>query len=129
MSLHRSALIKTMREDFPNIESWLDGYRDNLTFEVLRFRQFTEDAIARGDLPLVRKCFALANVAFETGNRAVRNAIVVTYLEHLEFTGSNGATAEKELPAPLAAERTRMRTILVGLTALPSKKKHPKRAT
>jgi hypothetical protein len=129
MNLHRSAFIKAMRDEFPGVASWLNGYRDNLTLEILRFRQFTEDAIVRGDLPLVRKCFIFANKAFSTGNRHVRNALIVTYLEHLEFVGLNGASAEKLLPAPLAVERERMRTILAPLAELPRKKKRSKRAT
>ena len=57
---------------------------------MMRFRHFTEDAIKRGDLARVRECFRFLSRAYATGNRRVRNSIVVSYLEHLEFTGPMG---------------------------------------
>ena len=123
MSLHRSAFIKTLRDEFPGIEPWLAGYRDNLTFEMMRFRQFTEDAIARGDLTCVRKCFQFLNTAFATGNRHIRNSVVVSYLEHLEFPGSNGAAAERLLPANLAEERAKAIAILARVSERSKKRR------
>jgi len=65
--------LKALRDEFPAIEPWLRDYRDNLTFEMIRFRNFTEDAIMRGDLTLVRHCFQFLDKAFATGNRHLRN--------------------------------------------------------
>lgn|SRR5690348_9202791 len=71
--LHRSTFVRELRASFPGVEPWLAGYRDTLTLEMMRFRHFTEDAIARGDLVTVRKAFEFLHRAFETGNHHVRN--------------------------------------------------------
>ena len=122
MPLHRSAFIKALREEIPAVEAWLADYRDNLTFEMMRFRQFTEDAIARGDFATVRKSFQLLHKAFAEGNRHVRNSVVVSFLEHLEFAGSNGQAAEKLLPAELAEQRTTALGVLRRAAERPRKR-------
>jgi hypothetical protein len=121
--MHRSAFIKSLREQFPAIEPWLKGYRDNLTFEMMRFRHFTEDAIARGDYDLVRKCFQVLNSAFASGNRHVRNAVVVSFLEHLDFAGSAGAEAERLMPAALADARREVMEKWAELEKRPRKRR------
>jgi len=128
VDLHRSAFIKALREELPAVQPWLAGYRDNLTLEMMRFRHFTQDAIARGDLSSVRRAFRFLNTAFATGNRHVRNSIVVSYLEHLDFPGPDGPAAEQLLPATLAAERTRMIAFLTRLKERPRKHRRGKGA-
>ncbi len=122
MPMHRSAFIKELRQELPAIESWLADYRDNLTFEMRRYRQFTQDAITRGDMVTVRKSFQFLRRAFATGNRHVRNSIVVSFLEHLEFVGSNGQKAEKLLPAELSVERDQVLAALRRMSELPHKR-------
>ncbi len=122
LTLHRSSFVSALRAEFPGIEPWLAGYRENLTFEMMRFRQFTEDAIERGDVATARKSFAFLHRAFETGNRHVRNSVVVSFLEHLEFSGSNGKAAEQLLPKDLAEERGRMLATLRQLEERPRKR-------
>ena len=129
VSLHRSAFINELRARFPTIGPWLAGNRDNLTMEMIRFRHFTEDAIARGDLSRVREAFLFLSKAFTTGNRHLRNSVVVSFLEHLRFTGPKGASAEQLLPAVLAAERTRMLAALAPLARRGSKRRRAKGAT
>ena len=104
------------------------GYRDNLTFEMMQFRHFTEDAIARGDLVTVQKSFQFLQRAFATGNRHVRNSVVVTFLEHLDFSGSNGKAAEQLLPKELATERDRMLEMFRHLAVRPRKRSRKKGA-
>jgi hypothetical protein len=123
LTLHRSSFVKALRAEFPAIESWLAGYRDSLTFEMMRFRHFTEDAIKRGEMSTVKKCFRFLEKAFATGNRHIRNSVVVSYLEHLEFGGANGPAAEKLLAPELAAERSRMLRIFRELEELPKRKR------
>jgi hypothetical protein len=119
--MHRSAFVKSLREQFPAIEPWLKGYRDNLTFEMMRFRHFTEDAISRGDYELVRKCFQFLHAAFAVGNRHVRNAVVVSFLEHLDFTGPGGVEAERLMPAALAEARRAVMARWAELEKRPTK--------
>ncbi len=114
-TIHRSAFIKQLREQFPSVKSWLRGYRDNLTLEMMRFKQFTEDAVARSDWDTVRRAFQFAHTAFQQGNRHVRNSIVVTYLEHLPLAGPSGETAKKLLPSELARERDKIISYMESL--------------
>jgi hypothetical protein len=104
-TIHRSSFIKMLRAQLPAVEPWLNGYRDNLTLEMMRFEQFTQDAIGRGDWDTVRRAFQLAHTAFERGNKELRNSLVVTYLEHLELTGVTGEKAKTFLSSDLARER------------------------
>jgi hypothetical protein len=129
MIVHRSEFIKSLREQFPAVEPWLKGYRDNLTFEMMRFRHFTEDAIARGDYDLVRRCFQFLNSAFTGGNRHVRNAVVVSFLEHLDFTGPTGAEAEHLMPAALADARREVMAQWTELEKRPAKRRRAEGAT
>lgn len=103
------------------------GYRDTLTLEMMRFRHFTEDAITRGDLVTVRKAFEFLHRAFDTGNHHVRNSVVVRFLEHLAFSGSNGQAAEQLLPKAHADERERMLAMLRQIEQRPWKR--PRRPT
>jgi hypothetical protein len=126
--MHRSAFIKSLREQFPAIEPWLKGYRDNLTFEMMRFRHFTEDAISRADYDLARKCFQFVDCAFADGNKHVRNAVVVSFLEHLDFSGSAGAEVERLMPAALTDARREVMAEWAELERRPAKRR-AKRAT
>jgi hypothetical protein len=113
----------SLREQFPAIEPWLKGYRDNLTLEMMRFRHFTEDAISRGDYDLVRKCYQFLNSAFMGGNKHVRNSVVVTFLEHLDFTGFGGPEAEQLMPAALANARREIMAQWAELEKRPTKRR------
>ena len=90
---------------------------------MMRFRHFTEDAIARGDLGCVRECFRLLKTAFDNCNHHLRNSVVVSYLEHLEFKGAEAGAAESLLPADLAAARSRVRGALESLNERPAKRR------
>ena len=118
-TMHRSSFIKKLRTQLPAVEPWLKGYRDNLTFEMMRFRQFTEDAIGRGDWQTVRRAFRLLHSAYQTGNRHLRNSVIVSYLEHLPLQGSNGEAAKKLLSHQLAEERKRATVLLRSLPQSP----------
>jgi len=74
----------------------------------------------------VRKSFQFLHMAFATGSRHVRNSVVVSFLEHLEFSGSNGEAAEQLLPKELAAERERMLDIFRQLAERPRKRSRKK---
>ena len=107
--------MRELRASFPGVEPWLAGYRDTLTLEMMRFRHFTEDAIARGDLVTVRKAFEFLHRAFETGNHHVRNRVVVSFLEHLAFSGSNGQAITDSAWPINATQTTKISSRLAGI--------------
>ncbi len=100
-SVHRSAFLKRLVAKFPEIEPRLEGYRVGLHLETGVFRDFTQEAIDRGDMKAVESQFGVANWALENGNRQVKGALRVSYLEDLELRGKNGRKALELMPAGL----------------------------
>jgi hypothetical protein len=51
--------------------------------EMIVFSEHTQAAIARGDRQLVTSCFHLGDTYYASGNRGLRNAVAVSFVEHL----------------------------------------------
>ncbi len=113
--LHRSSFLKELRARCPDIEPWLEGYRLSITEEILAFCLYTQDAIDRGDMARVQRCLEFTDWAFTRSNAMLRNAIAVSYLEHLKFSGQNGERALRFLSPLLAAERANVLDYLAEL--------------
>lgn len=103
--MHRSEFVWQLKVAVPEAVSALKGYRDSLTMEMSAFAMLAQEAIRSGDLDLVRRCFSFAHEVWSRGNRDVRNALVVGFLEDLDLSGPNGARAEKLLSTALREER------------------------
>jgi hypothetical protein len=104
-AIHRSEFVRRLKLEVPEAVEALRGYRDNLSMEMLAFLVMTQEAMERGDLDLVRRCFRLADSVFVHGNRQVRNSLLVSFLEHLDFSGPHGRKAEELLTSALRLER------------------------
>ncbi len=113
--MHRSAFIKALRADQPDIDTWLEGYRDNLTLEMMRVLQYTNAAIKAREFDRIRKIFMFINTAFATGNKQLRNSIVVSFLEHLDFGSPPNMRAESLLPTPLRTARNQVLKAIEGI--------------
>jgi hypothetical protein len=55
---------------------------------MMEFNLVTEEAIHAGDWTVVEKCLRLADILLHDGNAEIRNAIHVSYLEHLPREGN-----------------------------------------
>ena len=88
----------SLREDF---EEW-DGL---IHLQIAELADFTQRAIKDGSFETVSKCFQIATVALLEGNKALRNAICVSYLEHLDFRSEAGKQAKKLMPDVLNQRR------------------------
>jgi hypothetical protein len=102
---HRSEFVRQLKLEIPESVEALRGYRASLSMEMLAFLVMTNEAIARGDFDLVRRCFRFADRILASGNRKVRNSLAVSYLEHLDFSGAHGTIAENLLTPALRGER------------------------
>ena len=82
-----AGFIRELCERFPAIQDEIDPDLDDvlLCVEMGTFRRFTEEAINAGDRDLVIRCYQFADRLLAVGDDAVRNAVAVAYLEHLEF--------------------------------------------
>lgn len=103
--MDRSEFVRQLKVAVPEAVMALQGYRDSLTMEMLAFTTLTQQAIRTGELGLVRRCFSFAHDVWSHGNRDVKNALVVGFLEDLDFSGPNGETAEQLLTTALRGER------------------------
>ena len=83
--LHRSDVLKELKFEFPEITEALNSCYGLLHVEIAEFARFTQGLIDTGRDMDVVTCFKLADKYLEHGNAKLRNAIIVSYLEHLNF--------------------------------------------
>ena len=118
--IHRSEFVRQLKAEFPDALPYLEGMRDGITLEMSAFTSFTGEAIARGDFELVRRCFLFAGRLLEHGNRDVRAALAVCFLEDLRFSGANGEAAFALLSSPLREEWRAVHQYLHDLVGAPT---------
>ena len=102
--LHRSELLKELRETFPELVEAINAEMGELGFEVDAFRRFTQQMINDGDREAVASCFAIARKYYVDGNRKVRAAIDAFFVDDLEFSETkkrSRAWAWEAFPAEL----------------------------
>ncbi len=79
--------VAELSREFPDIAEELDDEtcQDLLYVQTGVFARYTQTAIDHGDRGLTARCFLAADRAAAGGDDAVRNAIGVSFLEHLNF--------------------------------------------
>jgi hypothetical protein len=86
--LHRSPFLKELKATFPGLRAELNAQHGLLHLEMHAFHAFAQQAIALGNERDVRLCFMLAEKYYKAGNRRLKNAIVVSFVEHLDLYDS-----------------------------------------
>ncbi len=100
-----SDFLVTLRAEFPDLVEELDDetWRGLLHVETGCFARYAQAAIDRGDRALVSRCFDFARQAWLSGTPDVRNALAVSFVEHVNF--SDGKVKRESafdlLPVPL----------------------------
>jgi hypothetical protein len=89
--------IASLLTEFPELTEEVRANKGLLHVQVGAFARRTGEAIARGDLASVDRCFALAHRAFHDPDPPLKNAIYVSYLEHLNFGGAHGPAAQHRM--------------------------------
>jgi len=115
--MHRSEFVRELKAAVPEAVTALKGYRDSLTMEMLAFTVLTQEGIRTGNFDLVRRCFSFAHEVWSRGNRDVRNALAVGFLEDLDLSGPNGERAEQLLTTELRHERQEVLAYLEQVTS------------
>jgi hypothetical protein len=105
VAIHRSEFVRLLRSEFPAVEPYLRDSRINLTDEMSAFLEFAETAIAARDQVLVRRVFLFADRVLAQGNAEVRNALCVSFLEHLPSSSEAEREAISLLPVSLRSAR------------------------
>jgi hypothetical protein len=96
---HRSILLKELKATFPELRAILNAEGGLLHPEMSRFAEFVRDAIRCRDEVTVKEALAIAGRHYRDGALALRNALAVSFVEHLSFR--NDPWAWELLPATL----------------------------
>jgi hypothetical protein len=83
--LHRSVFLKELKETFPQLKDAINSEHGLLHLEMHVFRDFAQGAIRLGNAKEVRRCFMVAEKYYNDGNESMKNAVVVSFVEHLEL--------------------------------------------
>ncbi|MDP9348650.1 MAG: hypothetical protein M3P24_05855 [Gemmatimonadota bacterium] len=87
--------------EFPEFRDELEDLDGLLHVQLGCLARHTEAAIAAGDLQTLRRHLMFVDRVFARGDAFVRNAVGVSYLEHVFFTGPHGPQAEAFLSSRL----------------------------
>src|SRR5579862_151026 len=88
-----TAFQKLLVSRFPTLRSNLEEWKDLDHLQVMEFLTLTQSAIEAGSFDTVSECFEVATAALRDGDKALRNAIFVSYLEELDFRSDAGRRA------------------------------------
>jgi len=88
-------------KEFPELRGAVDDCNGLLHLEMGAFATFTQRAKGRPDWDTYKRAVRLITRLLERADPELRNAIHVSYLEHLDFEGPRGPTAWGLLPPKL----------------------------
>ena len=91
--------------EFPDLREDFAEWNGLIHLQVGESRRFTQSAIETRSFEVVSKCFALAVAALCEGEGSLRNAIYVSYLEHLDLGSDSGKMAIQLMPLALKKGR------------------------
>jgi len=100
-----TAFQKLLVSRFPTLRSNLEEWKDLDHLQVMEFLTLTQSAIEAGSFDTVSECFEVATAALRDGDKALRNAIFVSYLEELDFRSDAGRRAAELMPQKLREAR------------------------
>ena len=83
--LHRSIFLKELKIAFPQLKDDINTQYGLLHLEMHVFADFAQRCITGGDIKQARSCLMLAEKYCSGGNADLRNAIAVSFVEHLDL--------------------------------------------
>jgi hypothetical protein len=89
--LHRSIFLKEVRDTFPDLRDEINSQYGLLHLEMGVFADFVQRAITLGNKNDVALCFKLAEKYYKDGNDGMKNAIGVSFIEHLHLQNAQWA--------------------------------------
>jgi hypothetical protein len=100
-----SDFLRAVLREFPQLAELINADSGLIHPELAQFVAFTQEAIDRGDLKTVNRCFRLVADHFEKAEPDLRNAFHVTFLEELKFPQGRRVNAEVLLGGKLGTAR------------------------
>jgi len=96
-TIDSEGFVQLVASAYPDLRAELEEDDGLETLQVGTFCAHTQAAINRGDMAAVVICFGIADRVIADGDDSMRNAIHVSYLEHLDFRGMHGREAFTKL--------------------------------
>ena len=90
---------------FPALQDDFEEWRDFVHLQISEFLSFTQSATEAGSLDVVAQCFEVATAALREGDKDLRNAMFVSYLEPLDVRSDAGKRAAELMPLELRQGR------------------------
>ncbi|WP_426526425.1 DUF7674 family protein [Bradyrhizobium sp. McL0615] len=90
-SLHRSIFLKELKGTFPDLRDAINSQYGLLHLEMGVLADFVQRAITLENAKDVALCFKLAAKYYRDGNDRMKNAIGVSFIEHLHLHNAQWA--------------------------------------
>ena len=90
-----------LRKAFPELRRDIEEGPDLIHVQARALARMTQAAIGRQNASAFTRCTGFMERAFRDGDKDVRDAVYVSYLEELRFDEASGAAAFACLPAGL----------------------------
>jgi hypothetical protein len=87
--------------EFPELCEDIREYAELPHLQMASFARITQAAIDAGDFESLRRQFMFADRLFQDAAPDLQNAFYVSYLEHLDFSGSHGQRAQSLMSSTL----------------------------
>ena len=84
-TLHRSVFLKELKNTFPQLTDEINAQYGLLHLEMHIFADFAQRCVAGHEVEKVRLSFMMAEKYWAGGNADMRNAIAVSFVEHLDL--------------------------------------------
>jgi len=104
VTFDHAAFVSALKLRFPDLVGELEDetWAGLLHLEVGCLACYAQAAVDRGDRVVIERCWAFANAVLGDCTADVKNAICVSFLEHLEFEdrGTKRSWALELMPEP-----------------------------
>ena len=97
--MDRSEFLRVIKDKYPNLKNAINKEFGQLHGEMNVFHNFAQDCLDRDDEVALVDCFNLAASIYIKGDKKLKNAIDVSFVEGFRFSGKKWAW--KILPSNL----------------------------
>jgi hypothetical protein len=110
--------------EFPELRPDVESNEGLVHLDVLALGARAQRAKGQADWAVYRRCVGLVERCWASAEPDLRNALAVSFLEHLDFDGPRGPDAWRLLSPTLQAEWQQLTDQMRRVFALPRKAKH-----
>jgi hypothetical protein len=103
--MHRSEFLRLVKEWLPELRGSLNRQQGQIHSEVEELRKCTQRAIFDGNREALDICLRPAEEAYSKGNKVLKNAIDVSFVEGLDFATPHASYSWAWDMMPIALKR------------------------